>query len=70
MWVVLDGNRRRFTIDIPKLPGTFTGAGDLFVSLFLAWMHRSDGAIKEALEKTTNTMQKVLQQTVAYAAGM
>lgn len=56
-------------ITIPKLPGSYTGTGDLFAALFLAWMHKSGNSLKEALEKTVSTLQAVLKRTFEYSKG-
>ncbi|KAF2905739.1 hypothetical protein ILUMI_00452 [Ignelater luminosus] len=55
------------TINIPKLPACFTGTGDLFASLFLAWIYKTDNCLKEALERTIGTLQAVLKRTLNYA---
>lgn len=57
------------TINIPKLPACFTGTGDLFASLFLAWTYKTNNCLKEALEKTIGTLQAVLKRTLNYATG-
>ncbi|XP_054263413.1 pyridoxal kinase [Macrosteles quadrilineatus] len=62
-----DGKCKRATIEIPLLDATFTGTGDLFAALFLAWMAKSNNNIYEALEKTQNTIQAVLKRTLDYA---
>ncbi|KAI4502556.1 hypothetical protein M0802_002468 [Mischocyttarus mexicanus] len=49
-------------IDIPKIPSTFTGSGDLFAALFLAHIYLQ-GNIKTATEKTINSLQGVLYET-------
>ncbi|GJQ82792.1 Pdxk [Trypoxylus dichotomus] len=61
------GEGMKLTISIPKLDASFTGSGDLFTSLLLAWSHKTGNNIKLAMEKTVATMQKVLQRTEAYA---
>ncbi|KRT78517.1 hypothetical protein AMK59_6771 [Oryctes borbonicus] len=61
------GDGVKLTIDIPKLGASFTGSGDLFTSLLLAWSYKSNNNIKSAMEKTIATMQKVLQRTEQYA---
>lgn len=63
---LVDGKRRRATIEIPLLDATFTGTGDLFAALFLAWMAKT-GDICVALEKTQNTIQAVLKRTLDIA---
>lgn len=64
------GQTKRLKIEIPKLKGSFTGTGDLFAALFLAWMHRSNNDLKEALEKTIASLQAVLKRTLQYANGI
>ncbi|XP_014613710.1 PREDICTED: pyridoxal kinase [Polistes canadensis] len=49
-------------IDIPKIPSTFTGSGDLFAALFLAHTYLQEN-IKTATEKTINSLQGVLCET-------
>ncbi|XP_076753295.1 pyridoxal kinase [Xylocopa sonorina] len=49
-------------IDIPKIPSSFTGSGDLFAALFLAHTHLQDN-IKTAAEKTVNSLYNVLLKT-------
>ncbi|XP_015178882.1 PREDICTED: pyridoxal kinase [Polistes dominula] len=49
-------------IDIPKIPSTFTGSGDLFAALFLAHTYLQED-IKTATEKTINSLQGVLCET-------
>jgi len=52
---------------IPKFPAAFVGTGDLFTALSTAWLARSDGDLKLALEKTIDTMQAVLNRTLSHA---
>ncbi|XP_044269555.1 pyridoxal kinase [Tribolium madens] len=59
----------KVTIKVPKLSGSFTGTGDLFAALFLAWMHKSGNNLKESLEKTVSTLQAVLKRTIECAKG-
>ncbi|XP_023323369.1 pyridoxal kinase [Eurytemora carolleeae] len=54
-------------INIPKFPAAFVGTGDLFTALCTAWLYRTDNNLKLALEKTINTMQCVLERTLASA---
>lgn len=49
-------------IDIPNIPASFTGTGDLFAALFLAHTYLQND-MKTATEKTINTLQGVLQET-------
>ncbi|XP_026827478.1 pyridoxal kinase [Ooceraea biroi] len=49
-------------VDIPKIPATFTGSGDLFAALFLAHLYlQSD--MKAIMEKTINSLYSVLLNT-------
>ncbi|XP_059471771.1 pyridoxal kinase [Neocloeon triangulifer] len=57
----------RISVNIPKLPAIFTGTGDLFAALFLAWMTKTGGDLKGAVEKTISTLQAVLKRTLANA---
>ncbi len=50
-------------ITFPKLEGSYTGTGDLFSALFLAWMWRSNQNLKQSLEFTVATIQAILQRT-------
>lgn len=57
------GNKRTvLKINIPRLPATFTGTGDLFAALFLAWLAKSND-LQTALESTIATLQAVLKRT-------
>lgn len=53
-------------IDIPKIPVSFTGSGDLFAALFLAHTHLQDD-IKDAIEKTVSSLHSVLLKTYEYS---
>ncbi|XP_025158237.1 pyridoxal kinase isoform X2 [Harpegnathos saltator] len=53
-------------IDIPKIPTTFTGSGDLFAALFLAHIHLQND-IKTIMEKTVNSLYSVLLNTYEYS---
>lgn len=57
-------------MEIPKLPITFTGTGDLFTSMFLSWMYKTNGKLKESLEKTIASLQAVIKRTVDSLEGM
>jgi len=55
-------------VDIPKIPATFTGSGDLFAALFLAHVYlQSD--MKITMEKTINSLYSVLLNTYEYSKG-
>lgn len=60
------GKRTKATIDIPLLNETFTGTGDFFSALFLAWMAKTDN-LCTALENTVATLQSVLKRTFEMA---
>lgn len=63
-----DGHKtKKTTIKIPKLDAQFTGTGDLFASLFLAWMHKSENNITVSLENTLASLQAVLKRTMVHA---
>ncbi|XP_046979597.1 pyridoxal kinase isoform X2 [Schistocerca americana] len=67
---VIGKERKKFSIRIPRIKGVFTGTGDLFAALFLAWMYHSDGDTKLALEKTIATLQGVLHRTHEFAGDV
>ncbi|CAK1580310.1 unnamed protein product [Parnassius mnemosyne] len=52
-----------YKIDIPKVDATYTGTGDLFAALFLAWSHKTNNDIKLTLEKTIATLQSIVNDT-------
>jgi len=52
---------------IPRLPHLFTGTGDLFSALLLAWLHKSKGDLPQALANSIGTLQGVLRRTAKYA---
>jgi len=62
-----DGPLEVWKIDIPRIPHLFTGTGDLFAALLLAWMHRSKGNLSTSMEKSIGTLQEVLRRTARYA---
>lgn len=53
----------RYKIQIPKLDATFTGTGDFFAALFLAWTHKTNNDLKLTLEKTICTLQHIVKDT-------
>lgn len=63
---ITGGKRTTVTIDIQHLNQTFTGTGDLFSALFLAWMAKTDN-LCTALENTIATLQSVLKRTLQMA---
>ncbi|KAJ0176597.1 hypothetical protein K1T71_007776 [Dendrolimus kikuchii] len=52
-----------FKIVIPQLDAAFTGTGDLFAALFLAWFHKTNNDVKLTLEKTIATLQAIVKDT-------
>ncbi|KAH0556543.1 pyridoxal kinase, partial [Cotesia glomerata] len=52
-------------LDIPKIPLSYVGSGDLFAALFLAHSTLQNN-LKEALEKTINTLHAVLLNTMEH----
>lgn len=57
------GRPMQVRLEIPQLPASFTGTGDLFAACFLAWMSKSKGDLVVASEKTVATLQDVLKRT-------
>jgi len=58
-----DSAVRRFRMKVPRLNRSFTGTGDLFSALVLAW-HSIDGDIVCACEKAINSLYSVLLRTM------
>jgi len=54
-------------MEIPKVDAIFTGTGDLFASLLLAWLYRHPDDLALACEATVSTVQAVLTRTLAHA---
>ncbi|XP_057373878.1 pyridoxal kinase-like isoform X2 [Daphnia carinata] len=54
-------------LDIPRIPHLFTGTGDLFSALLLAWLHISNGDLSIAMANSLGSLQEVLRRTSAYA---
>ncbi|KAK3912990.1 Pyridoxal kinase [Frankliniella fusca] len=67
--MIVEGKRKKAMVTFPKLEGSYTGTGDLFSALFLAWMWRSGQDLKQSLEFTVATIQAILQQTIALKKG-
>lgn len=59
-----------YQITIPKLDTTFTGTGDLFAALFLAWWHKTNNNLKLSLENTISTLQSIVQDTYQRARAV
>lgn len=62
-------DKRLIKIDIPKISANFTGSGDLFAALFLAYTYLEDN-MKDAIEKTVNSLHSVLLKTYEHSQGM
>jgi len=61
-----DKSIHRIRIDFPKLESSFTGTGDLFSSLFLAWTAKCGSEKYDlACEKAISTVHEVLKNTMA-----
>lgn len=58
-----------YKITIPKKDATYTGTGDLFAALFLAWWHKTNNDVKLTLEKTIATLQAIVNDTFSKARG-
>ncbi|CAF3581301.1 unnamed protein product [Rotaria sordida] len=58
-----DNQYEIFRIDFPYLEGCFTGTGDLFSALILAWFHRENNLIS-ACEKSISILHQVLLKTL------
>lgn len=58
-----------YKIEMQKHDATFTGTGDLFAALFLAWSHKTNNNLKLTLEKTIATMQSITKDTYQKARG-
>ncbi|GAB4817197.1 hypothetical protein N2152v2_004243 [Parachlorella kessleri] len=57
---------QQLRLRVPRVDAYFTGTGDLFTALLLAWMHQHPGDLKTALEKAVAGLQAVLADTVAH----
>ncbi|XP_045124050.1 pyridoxal kinase-like [Portunus trituberculatus] len=64
---ITNGSKEKFNAHIPRLPANFTGTGDLFAALLLAWSHHTNNNLKRSVEATLNTMQAILHRTLARA---
>jgi pyridoxine kinase len=55
---------KRMSIRFPKLPGYYSGTGDLTSALILAWLQKTQ-SLETALLRTIFTVQAVLRRTQA-----
>lgn len=67
--LTIGGVKKQAIVEVPLLDHRFTGTGDLFAALFLAWMGKTDGNMVVALEKAMSTIHAVLKRTLDYAKG-
>ncbi|CAH0585681.1 unnamed protein product [Chrysodeixis includens] len=56
-----------YKIQVPLVDTNFTGTGDLFAALFLAWFHKTGSDLKLTMEKTMSTLQHIVQDTYVKA---
>lgn len=61
-----DGRRQRVLITVPRLPGYWSGLGDLIAALLLAWYTRlGEGHVTEVLRNAVASVQAVIRNTKA-----
>ncbi|CAF0990495.1 unnamed protein product [Adineta steineri] len=58
-----DNQYQTFQIDFPRLDSCFTGTGDSFSALILAWYHKENDLIR-ACEKTVSILHQILLKTM------
>lgn len=61
---IIDDKQVCFGIEVPHMEAKFTGSGDLFAALFLAWNSHHPNDLKLTLETVCSTMQSVLKKTL------
>lgn len=54
----------QYEVRFPWIDSYYTGTGDLFAALLLAWLHRFPNDFKRALESVVSTIQDVLRITL------
>lgn len=54
----------QYEIRFPWIDSYYTGTGDLFAALLLAWLHRYPNDFKRVLENVISTIQDVLRVTL------
>lgn len=54
----------QFEVRFPWIDSYYTGTGDLFAALLLAWLHRLPDNFARVLENVVSTIQDVLQITL------
>ena len=58
--------KEQIEIAFPRLESAFTGTGDTFAAIFLAF-YSSKGDFKLALELTVGCLQEILKRTLSHA---
>ncbi|KPM07131.1 pyridoxal kinase-like protein [Sarcoptes scabiei] len=56
-----------YKFELPKIEARFTGTGDLFASLFLAWFTKTNFNLRIALERVISSMQSIINSTYEFA---
>lgn len=59
-----DGTPKVWRIDCPKVPGAYTGTGDLFAALLLAHSAINPTDLPATLEKVVNTMHATIKRSL------
>ena len=59
----------KWVVHTPKIPGRFTGTGDVTAALFLAWTAKTNNDLKLTLEKVASTMYTLIKITSEQASG-
>lgn len=62
-----DNTYEKYEIKIPKYDLFFVGTGDLFSSIYLAWLTKTNFNVKQSMENAIATLQNVLKNTIKYA---
>jgi pyridoxine kinase len=55
--------KSHYAVDIPLIPGRYSGTGDLMAALLLAWSTRCPEDLAKALELSCSTVYAVIQRT-------
>lgn len=59
--------RQLFKLEIPRFEANFTGTGDLFAALFLAWFTKTKFDLKTTMENVTATLNSIICRTFNHA---
>lgn len=59
----VDGKQQLWRIDCPKIPGSYTGTGDVTASLLLGHLESHPDDLPLVMEKVINTMYLLIQRT-------